>query len=140
MEDAHGQRRRPEVTQAAIRAALEESGGDLRSVGERFGIGTPELLLVLAYEVSVTATDRESLESVAGIFDAIDHALDRRSDGRRSDGRPSDGGDRATGAPDGATSVRAAREPGYYLPASSSTAACASLRAGSVEPTEVARY
>ena len=60
------------VTRADIRRAMAESGGDLRAVGERFGMGSREILMILAYDVTITTTNEKTSSTASGVFDALD--------------------------------------------------------------------
>lgn len=59
-----------------IRAALTEAGGDLRAVGQRFGLATNEILMILAYDITVTTTGEKSGRTASGVFEAL--ALDKK--------------------------------------------------------------
>ncbi len=54
------------VTKEDVRRALAASGGDLRAVGAELGLETRELLMILAYDVTVTATGQEDERIASG--------------------------------------------------------------------------
>lgn len=60
------------VTREDVRRALAAAGGDLRAVRQKFGLQTEELLMILAYDVTLTATGEKTLATASGVFDAID--------------------------------------------------------------------
>lgn len=62
----------PMVTRSDVRRALADCGGDLRAVGEKLGLDTQDLLMILAYDVTITTTGAKGEQTASGVFDAID--------------------------------------------------------------------
>jgi hypothetical protein len=56
---------------ADVRAVLGEVGGDLRAVGDRLGLATHEILMILAYDITVTSTQKKSQRTASGVFDTL---------------------------------------------------------------------
>lgn len=56
-----------------VRAALAAAGGDLRAVGARFALSSEQLLMILAYDITVTTTTRKERSAATGVFAAIDN-------------------------------------------------------------------
>lgn len=70
------------IGSAEVRRVMHETGGDLRAAGEALGLSTQELLMILAYDITVTATNTKTRRVATGAFEAIGprSAADERDD------------------------------------------------------------
>lgn len=59
------------VGRVEVRRLLAEHHGDLRAVGERLGLDTQQILMILAYDITVTSADTKERGTATDVFDAI---------------------------------------------------------------------
>jgi hypothetical protein len=59
------------IGSAEVRRVLHDVGGDLRAAGDQLGLTSQELLMILAYDITVTATNNKTRGIATGVFDVL---------------------------------------------------------------------
>ncbi len=68
------------IGSAEVRRVLHDLGGDLRAAGAQLGLSSQELLMILAYDITVTATQRKTRGTATGAFEKIGSRRDDDDD------------------------------------------------------------
>jgi hypothetical protein len=64
------------IGSAEVRRVLQDLGGDLRAAGEKLGLSTQEILMILAYDITVTATNNKTRGTATGVFEVLSRDTD----------------------------------------------------------------